>query len=119
MHATSAPVPPKHTVEQTVSSHGSVVVFLDFAAFFFADLAEVGAADTVGAALMVGWFVGLLVLDPFFLLVFFCTRRSSVTIMLLDSCATSEAVVLVHDTKDDSPKASSSAADGRTLIVDR
>ena len=117
MHAVLTPVPPRHWVKQTVSSHGTGVVFLDFAAFFFADLAEVGAADTVGAALMVGWFVGLLVLDPFFLLVFFCTRRSSVAIML-DSCATSEAVV-VHDTKDDSPKASSSAADGRTLIVDR
>ena len=117
MHAVLTPVPPRHKVEQTVSSHGTGVVFLDFAAFFFADLAEVGAADTVGAALMVGWFVGLLVLDPFFLLlVFFCTRRSSVAIML-DSCATSEAVV-VHDTKDDSPKASISAADGRTLIVD-
>ena len=50
---------------------GAVVVFLDFAAFFFADLAEVGAADTVGAALMVGWFVGLLVLDPFLVLVVF------------------------------------------------
>ena len=56
---------------------GAVVVFLDFfAAFFFADLAVTGAADTVGAALMVGWFVGLLVLDPFlFVLVFFWTRR--------------------------------------------
>ena len=50
---------------------GAVVVFLDFAAFFFAALAEVGAADTVGAALMVGWFVGLLVLDPFLVLVVF------------------------------------------------
>ena len=56
---------------------GAVVVFLDFfAAFFFADLAVMGAADTVGAALMVGWFVGFLVLDPFlFVLVFFWTRR--------------------------------------------
>ena len=46
---------------------GAVVVFLDFfAAFFFADLAVMGAADTVG----------LLVLDPFlFVLVFFWTRR--------------------------------------------
>ena len=50
---------------------GAVVVFLDFAAFFFAALAGVGAADTVGAALMVGWFVGLLVLDPFLVLVVF------------------------------------------------
>ena len=57
MHAVLTPVPPRHWVKQTVSSHGTGVVFLDFAAFFFADLAEVGAADTVGAALMVGWFV--------------------------------------------------------------
>lgn len=46
------------------AADGAVVVFLDFAAFFFAALAVVGAADTVGAALTVGWFVGLLVLDP-------------------------------------------------------
>lgn len=95
------------------AADGAVVVFLDFAAFFFAALAVVGAADTVGAALTVGWFVGLLVLDPFFV---FCTRRSSIIISRpTRSCAISDEAV---HAKGDSPKASSEVDDiSRTLIV--
>lgn len=84
-----------------------LVVFLDFAAFFFAALVVTGAADTVGAALPVGWFVGLPVLD--FFVFSFSTRRSSVIIVSF-CAATATAVLVLHDAKGDSPKASSSSA---------
>lgn len=85
--------------------------FFFFSVSFFAALAVVGLAESVGDALTVGWFVGLLVLDSFF----FCARRTVVNMpdpAIAASCCASEV-----QANDDSHNASNAAESWSFILI--